>query len=136
MVAGTLIFGGMGITQKQDFFLLLGNLCCLFGNAVFQVMIYEENRTWSAVFGSMCLLSIYALGSQYDKFRRKGCPDDDDTAADAEAQSMIDEEDAQARDAERDRKSRDELASAMGAPRGATSDEAKQRIRNILSGSN
>ena len=75
---GTAFFAALGLTAKHDFFLLLGNVACVFGNAVFIVAIGDGNPTWQTYFGALALLSAYTTYRMFLKYQRFGCDDDDD----------------------------------------------------------
>lgn len=79
---GTAFFAALGLTAKHDFFLLLGNVACVFGNGVFIVAIGDGNPTWQTYFGALTLLSAYTTYRMFLKYQRFGCDDDDDEEED------------------------------------------------------
>lgn len=90
--AGTMFFAAMGITANHDFFLLLGNVACAFGNSIFIFALGADNPTWQTYFALLSLLSIYATYRMYRKYQRYGCDDEeDDDDDDPEAEAMEDE---------------------------------------------
>ena len=120
--AGTLFFAGMGITAKQDFFLLLGNVACFFGNAVFIAAVGTEHPTWQTLFVCLTLLSMYSIYRVFKKYQRNGCDDDEDEEGDAE------EDEADAREAELEKMLREHAASSLtDAPAEAASSTVRQR---------
>jgi hypothetical protein len=118
---GTLFFSGMGISAKQDFFLLLGNVACLFGNAVFIAAVGVEHPTWQTLFVCLTALSGYALFVMFKKYQRNGCDDDDD--------DDDEEVGADAEDAELERLLRDEAAKGLPSDPPPSS-EVRRRKRN------
>jgi membrane protein implicated in regulation of membrane protease activity len=89
---GTVFFGALGITANHDFFLLLGNVACAFGNAIFIFALGADNPTWQTYFALLSLFSLYSTYRMYRKYQRYGCDDDeDDEEDDPEAEAMEDE---------------------------------------------
>ncbi len=78
LAVGTALFATLGTGVRQDFFLFMGNLCCAAGNAIMAMQLSESNPTWSAAFQMLLLVSLYSSFAQWDKFRRWGCPEEDD----------------------------------------------------------
>jgi membrane protein implicated in regulation of membrane protease activity len=78
LAIGTALFAALGTGTRQDFFLFMGNCCCVAGNAIMAFQLAESNPTWSAAFQMFLLVSLYASFAQWDKFRRWGCPEDED----------------------------------------------------------
>eukprot|EP01138_Halocafeteria_seosinensis_P009033 gb/GECG01009232.1/.p1 GENE.gb/GECG01009232.1/~~gb/GECG01009232.1/.p1 ORF type:complete len:169 (+),score=24.78 gb/GECG01009232.1/:1-507(+) len=74
LIAGTVILVWLAITQKRDFFLLVGTLGCVFGNLMFVAVLRQDalNQYWIVLFILLALVSLYGLIAQFSKFRRDG----------------------------------------------------------------
>ena len=90
--AGTAFFGAMGITAKHDYFLLLGNVACTFGNGLFIFALGEGHPTFQTYFVLMTLFSVYATYRVYGKYQRYGCDDDEDVEDDDEDEAAEEEQ--------------------------------------------
>ncbi|CAE7021093.1 unnamed protein product [Symbiodinium sp. KB8] len=80
LVLGTWFFWWTSITAERSYFLLLGTFCCALGNAVFGVMIIEEqgNVTWGTLFLCLVLPALHGLYAQFLRYRREGVFSDSD----------------------------------------------------------
>mgnify|MGYP005995678561 CR=1 FL=1 len=81
LILGTAFFWYTSVTADRSYFLVLGSFCCALGNAIFGVMIAEEqgNPTWGAAYGCLALGSLHALYEQFVKYRRQGVFSDSDS---------------------------------------------------------
>jgi len=124
--AGTMFFSAMGITAQRDFFLLLGNVACIFGNGIFIFALGMGNPTWQTYFAMLTVLSMYATYRLYKKYQRFGCDDDDDeevVEADGEAEAQLDEKERRAAIAEM----REAAGVSGDAPAGLKTDGIRRR---------
>ena len=63
-----------GCTERwpQDFFLVIGLLCCTAGNIIFASFLWEQqrnNETFITIYAALSVLSAYALYVQLDQYR-------------------------------------------------------------------
>jgi len=81
LILGTAFFWYTSVTAERSYFLVLGTFCCALGNAIFGVMIAEEqgNPTWGAAYGCLALGSLHGLYEQFVKYRRYGVFSDSDS---------------------------------------------------------
>ena len=80
---GSLFFGFVGIRADKDFFLMLGLICCIFGDIGFTFFLMDQegetnNETMITIFVLLTLMCFYAGWVQWWKFRTEGCGDDED----------------------------------------------------------
>jgi hypothetical protein len=111
LALGTLFFGTLGIRADRDFFLVMGCMCCAFGDAVFAYYLWEQqpgagsgdegdgdgavgsvwgggNDTMVTVYLVGCAYAAYGLLCQLNEYRLHGLHDDDEEAeAEAEAEA-------------------------------------------------
>lgn len=81
LVLGTWFFWYAGVAGERSYFLVLGCFCCALGNAIFGVMIVEEqgNPTWGAGFACLTLAALHGLYVQFQRYRREGVFSDSDS---------------------------------------------------------
>lgn len=81
---GCAFFGSFGIRSDRDFFLLLGNVCCVAGCVVWILMLHDEDGspTWMTWFACLACFNSYATYIVFDNYRKFGCTSDSESDGD------------------------------------------------------
>ena len=84
LTGGTVLFSALAIYAERDFFLMLGLVACVAGNAAFAFYLWEQGVEGEftdalvANFGCMVLLSLFAIGVQFEGYRELGMGEEED----------------------------------------------------------
>jgi len=105
LALGTLFFGTLGIRAERDFFLVMGCMCCAFGDLVFAYYLWEQpasasddgsgeevvgsvwgggNDTMVTVYLVAAAYALYGLVRQLNEYRLNGFMDDEDEEGEEE----------------------------------------------------